>query len=82
VIPPVFTPEEIEASLRKEIKTLNDLRDAIALEKELYKSRSDHWREMCVWVYNRSREALLVKNRHERDAALCDINAKVGGAVR
>jgi hypothetical protein len=82
MIPDPFTPDEIEILLRKEIKQLQHVNESMKLELDLYKSRSDHWRAKCAWAYTRSREALLVKNRHERDKALCDINAKLGGSMR
>ena len=81
------TSETIEKVLRDEIKTQMEINCLLRHELEIYKSRSDHWRDICVWIYKRSREALMLEPGYRgfkdaRDNALCEINHKTGGALR
>jgi hypothetical protein len=60
------------------------------LRKELgvYKERSDRMHDLVMYAYNRSSKALMMpperprEARADREQALCDINKKMGGAIR
>ena len=57
-------------------------------ELQIAHARAEHWRALCDWAYQRSRKALMMdplrprEARDERERALCEINYKIGAAVR
>lgn len=57
-------------------------------ELAIANARAEHWAELCRWTYQRSRKALMMdpmrprEARDERERALCEINYKIGAAVR
>ena len=57
-------------------------------EHAIHKERGDRLHELVMYAYHRSSKALMMppskprEARAERDQALCDINKKLGGAVR
>jgi hypothetical protein len=71
---------------------MDDQKDHIIalLRKELaiYKERSDLQHSLVMYAYHRSSEALMMppskprEARQAREQALCDINKKLGGAIR
>jgi len=82
-----FTPEEMEAVLKKEIQTMRDINKTISHELDIQKARADHYRSLCEWAYKVSRETLMLEPgfrgfKHARDKALSEINYKLGGAIR
>lgn len=60
------------------------------LRKELaiYKERSDRMFELVMYAYHKSSDALMKpvskprEARQAREQAICDINKKLGGAIR
>lgn len=60
------------------------------LRKELavHKERADRYHELVTWAYNHSSAALMVpankprEARTAREQAICEINKKLGGAIR
>lgn len=78
---------ELEAILRNEIKILNEASELLQHEIVVHKARADAYRAFIVWVYERSRNTLMLKPgfrgfKDERDNALSEINYKAAGIVR
>jgi hypothetical protein len=57
-------------------------------EKAVYEESARHWKQLALYAYQRSSSALMMPPdmprlaRAEREQALCDINKKLGGAMR
>lgn len=55
---------------------------------EIHKERADRMFDLVMYAYKRSSMALMMppirprEARKEREQALCDINKKLGGAIR
>ena len=81
-------PVDIERVLRDEIDAQRSISNKMRYEHEIQKARADHWRDLAVWAYHASREALMVppqrpkEAREARDKALCEINKRLGAAIR
>ena len=80
--------DDVEQLLRDEIDRQHELHAKVLHEKEVQKERADHWHRLVQWAYARSSEALMMsphkprESRQAREQALCDINKKLGGAIR
>ena len=60
----------------------------LRMEAAIHKERGDRLIQLVMYAYHRSSKALMMppktprEARADREQALCDINKKLGGAVR
>ncbi len=70
------------------IEQLEQANALLRKENGINQEAARHWRELVAFAVNRSSEALMIaanrprEARAARDNALCDINKKLGGALR
>lgn len=80
--------QDIERILRDEMDAQQHILDRARLELEVQRSKADHWRTLAEWAYRASSEALMMppnrprEAREAREKALCEINKRLGGAIR
>ena len=76
------------ATTRSELEQLQGANQLLRRELAIYKERSDVLHALCMYAYHRSSEALMMppskprEARQAREQAICDINKKIGGALR
>lgn len=77
-----------ECSCRSELEQTHGINALLRKELAVYKERSDVMHGLVMYAYQKSSDALMMppsrprEARAAREQALCDINRKLGGAIR